>query len=164
MIEMTFTYQKNKVIQALRFHFLSRKEIRLLIIAVNLFAFVSALLFFWKKITPIAFLSSSFLWFILMLTIWFLLPFTVYRKNKTFKDDFSIRFSDHDIQIITSGGYKSWPYSAFQYFLESPHFFHLYLNERSFFLLPKEACHEVEDHQLRQHLKDKIGTSSGKSS
>lgn len=164
MIEITFTYQKRKVIQALRYHFLSRKELRLLIIAINLFAFVSAFLFYYKKISPIAFLSSSFLWFILMLTIWFILPLTVFRKNKTFKDHFSIRFGDQDIQITTSGGYKSWPYTAFQYFLETPHFFHLYLSERSFFLLPKEACGEGEDHTLRLLLREKIGNLSVKSS
>jgi hypothetical protein len=164
MIEMSFVYQKKKVVQALRYHFLSRKEIRILIIAINLFAFLSAFLFFYKKISPVAFLSSSFLWFILMLTIWFLLPITVFRKNKTFKDRFSIRFGDQDIQITTSGGYKSWSYTQFQYFLETPHFFHLYLNERSFFLLPKEACQEGEDHSLRLLLREKIGTSSGKSS
>ncbi len=162
MIEMTFTYQKNKVVQALRYHFLSRKEIRILIIAINLFAFVSAILFFYKKISPVAFLSSSFLWFILMITIWFSLPFTVFRKNKTFKDRFSIRFGEQDIQITSSGGFKSWPYSQFQYFLETPNFFHLYLNEQSFFLLPKDACQEGEDHRLRLILREKVGTPAGK--
>lgn len=161
-MELSFSYQKNKVIQALRFHFLSRKEIRLLIIAVNVFAFASAFLFFWKKISPVAFLSSSFLWFILMLTIWFILPLTVFRKNKTFIDQFSIRFGDQGIHITTTGGQKSWPYTAFQYFLETPHFFHLYLNEKSFFLVPKDACNDGEDHTLRLLLREKIGAPSGK--
>ncbi len=163
MIELSFGYQKNKVMQALRFHFLSRKEIRVLIIAVNLFAFVSAVLFFWKKISPVAFLSSSFLWFILMLTIWFILPLTVLRKNKTFSDQFSIHFGDNDIQITSAGGYKTWPYTDFKYFLETPHFFHLYLNEKSFFLVPKDACNEGEDHTLRLLFREKLGTPSGKS-
>jgi hypothetical protein len=162
MIEVAFTYQKNKVMQALRYHFLSRKEIRILIIVINLFAFASAFLFFRKMISPVAFLSSSFLWFILMLTLWFLLPLTVYRRNKTFQDDFSIRLGDQDIQISTSGGYKSWSYTAFSYFMETAHFFHLYLDEKSFFLVPKEACKEGEDHQLRILLREKIGSASRK--
>jgi hypothetical protein len=162
MTELSFDYQKNKVIQALRHHFLSRKEIKFLLIAVNLFALLAAALFYWKKILPLAFLSSSFLWFVLMLTIWFLLPMAVYRKNKTFQDHFNIRFSDQELQITTSGGSKSWSYLAFQYFLETPHFFHLYLNEKSFFLLPKDACGQEEEHSLRTFLREKIGDPSKK--
>jgi hypothetical protein len=163
MIEISFSYQKNKVIQALRYHFLSRKEIRVLVIAVNAFAVLSAALFYWKKILPLAFLSSSFLWFLLMLTIWFLLPMTVYRKNKTFKDTFRIKFMNEGLLIDTSGGSKSWDYSAFQYFLETAHFFHLYLNEKSFFLLPKDELTDSDHtHEIRLLLREKIGERSGK--
>jgi len=158
MLELSFSYQKNKVVQALRYHFLSRREIRFLLVAVNLFALLSAGLFYWKKILPLAFLSSSFLWFILMITVWFVLPVTVYSRNKTFKDRFKIRFSEDGLVITTSGGAKSWPYSSFHYFLETAYFFHLYIDEKTFFLIPKEATSEDEyDHSLRQLLRDKIG-------
>jgi hypothetical protein len=163
MIEISFSYQKNKVIQALRYHFLSRKEIRILVIAVNAFAVISAGLFYWKKILPLAFLSSSFLWFLLMLTIWFLLPLTVYRKNKTFKDSFRIKFLNDGLLIHTSGGSKSWDYASFQYFLETAQFFHLYLDEKSFFLLPKDGLTDSDQtHQIRLLLREKIGERSGK--
>ena len=158
MIELTFTYQKSKVIQALRYHFLSRKEIRILVIALNVFAILSAGLFYWKKILPIAFLSSSLLWFILMLTIWYLLPMTVYRKNKTFKDRFKISFEDTRICIESTNGCRYWDYSDFSYFLETVHFFHLYLNEKSFFLFPKDGLNDADQsHLLRQTLRQRIG-------
>jgi hypothetical protein len=161
MLELSFTYQKNKVVQALRYHFLSRREIRFLLVAVNLFALLAAGLFYWKKILPLAFLSSSFLWFVLMITVWFVLPLTVYSRNKTFKDQFRIRFSEDGLMITTSGGSKSWAYSSFQYFLETPIFFHLYIDEKTFFLVPKDALSEEEyAHQLRQLLRDKIGERS----
>ena len=158
MIELSFTYQKKKVIQALRYHFLSRKEIRILVIALNVFAMISAALFYWKKILPFAFLSSSLLWFMLMITIWFLLPLTVYRKNKTFKDSFRVQFSNDGLLIYTSGDSKFWDYNAFQYFLETTHFFHLYLNEKSFFLIPKDDTQDTDQiHLLRQQLRQRIG-------
>ncbi|HEY0732388.1 MAG TPA: YcxB family protein, partial [Chitinophagaceae bacterium] len=75
-----FSYDKKQVLQALRYHFLSRPEIRTMIIIVNVFALISATLFYFKTITPFAFLVGSTVWFILMITFWFLLPGTVYRK------------------------------------------------------------------------------------
>ncbi len=76
---VNFEYDKKQVIQALRYHFLSRKEIRLMIILVNVFALVSAALFYFKKVLPFAFLISSFLWLVLMITFLFILPGIVYR-------------------------------------------------------------------------------------
>jgi signal transduction histidine kinase len=85
---ISFTYKKKQVLQALRYHFISKREIRLMIILVNVFAFMSAALFYFKKATPMAFLTGSVLWFVLMITFWFLLPGAVYRRASTFKDHF----------------------------------------------------------------------------
>jgi hypothetical protein len=52
----------------------------------------------------------------------------------------------------------NWAYKKFQYFIESPHFFHLYIDDKSFFLIPKEACEPPADtHDVRQLLIEKIG-------
>jgi hypothetical protein len=39
-------------------------------------------------VSPVAFLVSSLLWFALMISFWYLLPVTIYRKSATFKDEF----------------------------------------------------------------------------
>ena len=80
MTSQFFTYNKQKVIQALRYHFISRREIKVMIILVNVFAILSAGLFYFKKISPFAFLISSVLWFSLMIIFWFLLPYMVYKR------------------------------------------------------------------------------------
>ena len=80
-MRIEFDYNKKQVLQALRYHFLSKLEIRAMIILVNVFAFASAALFYFKKILPFAFLVGSFLWFSLMIAFWFILPGTVYRIN-----------------------------------------------------------------------------------
>ena len=90
-----FEYNKAKVIQALRYHFISRKEIKIMMILVNVFALLSAALFFMKKITPIAFLLSSFLWFLMMILFWFLLPRIIYRKSPSFKEKYRINIDDN---------------------------------------------------------------------
>ncbi|HEX6849027.1 MAG TPA: YcxB family protein, partial [Chitinophagaceae bacterium] len=76
-----FTYEKSKVLQGLRYHFITRPELRLMIILVNVFALLSATLFYFKIVTPLAFFIGSVLWFGLMISIWFLLPAVIYRRN-----------------------------------------------------------------------------------
>lgn len=152
-----FTYDKRQVIQALRYHFITRPELRIMIILVNVFALTAAILFYLKKITPLAFLIGSLLWFGLMISIWFILPGVVYRRAATFQDHFTMDFGEEQFTLGNERGSRSWPWKALSSFLESPHFFHLYFDSRSFFLVPKSGCKTSDEiFQLRQLLKEKI--------
>lgn len=156
MISAFFTYNKQKVIQALRYHFITRREIKVMLILVNVFAILSAVLFFLKKISPYAFLLSSLLWFILMIVFWFLMPYMVYRRADTFKDRLRAKLSDDDFRIENERAGRSWNWSEFSTWLESPHFFHLYFNSRSFFIVPKEAFEGDAVHEARKIFREKI--------
>jgi signal transduction histidine kinase len=156
MTSSLFTYSKPKVIQALRYHFITRKEIKIMIILVNVFAIVSAALFFFKKISPLAFLISSVLWFTLMLAFWYFLPQIIYKKAATFKDSFKVSLQDQHLFLENDRGSKSWPWNKFTDIIESPHFFHLYFDSRSFFLIPKEAFTGNDLQEARDFLKSKI--------
>lgn len=158
MTSAIFSYYKPKVIQALRYHFITRREIKIMIILVNVFAILSAALFFFKVITAIAFMVSSVLWFTLMISFWFILPYMIYKRSATFRDQFTVSFSDEEMRLSTERGSKSWPWKAFSNFMESPHFFHLYFDARSFFLIPKEAFEGDEVHEARNLLRSKIKT------
>jgi hypothetical protein len=151
-----FDYEKKQVIQALRYHFLSRREIRLMIILVNVFALVSAALFYFKKVLPFAFLISSFLWLVLMITFWFILPGIVYRKAATFQDHFSMNFKDDGFSLGNERGSRSWEWKALTSYLETPNFFHLYFTSTSFFLVPKIAFTDDERSEMRDLLRSKI--------
>jgi hypothetical protein len=154
---INFSYEKKQVIQALRYHFLSRPEIRIMIIVVNLFALLSAILFYLQHITPFAFLVGSGLWFILMIVFWIVLPGTVYKKASTFKDHFTMNFEEDQFSLGNERGSRSWSWSALSKFLETPNFFHLYFDSRSFFLVPKTAFADRDEvFEMRQILKEKI--------
>ena len=143
--------------QGLRYHFITRPELRIMIILVNVFALTAAILFYLKKITPLAFLIGSLLWFGLMISIWFILPGVVYRRAATFQDHFTMDFGEEQFTLGNERGSRSWPWKALSSFLESPHFFHLYFDSRSFFLVPKSGCKTSDEiFQLRQLLKEKI--------
>ncbi|MBO9199127.1 MULTISPECIES: YcxB family protein [Niastella] len=153
-----FGYDKKQVIQALRYHFLMRPEIKILLVLINVFAITSAVLFALKKIQPISFLIFSFLWFLLMLVIWRILPGSIYRRSLTFQDHFTMRFENEGVMLETAKGSKGWDWKKFSYFVESPYFFHLYFDARSFFLVPKDAFKDITDLQTaREMLKEKVG-------
>ncbi|MEO5984232.1 MAG: YcxB family protein [Ferruginibacter sp.] len=151
-----FTYDKAKVIQALRYHFISRREIKILLILVNVFALLSAGLFFFKKISPLAFLISSGMWFCLMILFWFLLPFIIYSRAQTFKDSFRVLMDDIEFAIENERGSKGWDWSVFSTWMESPHFYHLYFNSRSFFIIPKDAFPGDDVHEARKIISARI--------
>lgn len=153
-----FGYEKKQVIQALRYHFLTRPEIKTLVILINVFAIASGILFAFNKIQPLAFLFFSLMWFILMLVIWRILPASIYKKAHTFQDEFSITFDEEGVVLTNNLGSKNWSWKLFSKFLESPFFFHLYFDTRSFFLVPKDAFKDLADTQdIRKLLKSKIG-------
>jgi predicted membrane protein len=153
-----FGYEKGQVMQALRYHFISRPEIRIMLILVNVFALASILLYAFHKVTAMAFLIGSFLWIFLMISFWFILPGMVYRRAITFKHQFSMEFKDDEFTLAHEKGSKSWPWTALKNFIESPHFFHLYFDSRSFLLVPKNGCRDQDEvFELRQLLKAKVG-------
>lgn len=157
LMTINFSYNKKQVLQALRYHFLSRREIRLMIILVNVFAFVAATLFYLKQVTPLAFLVSSLLWIVLMITFWFLLPGAVYRRASTFRDHFTMRFTEEQFSLGNERGSRAWPWNALKTFMETPNFFHLYFDSRSFFLVPKDSfASRDEVSEMRQLLKNKV--------
>lgn len=156
MTSQFFTYNKAKVIQALRYHFITRREIKIMIILVNVFAITSAALFFLKKVSPFAFSISSILWFALMVVFWFLLPQMIYKKATTFQDRMQAILTKDEFRIENDRGGRSWPWADFSTWMESPYFFHLYFNSRSFFIVPKEAFEGDEVHEARKIFKEKI--------
>ncbi len=152
-----FGYEKGQVIQALRYHFISRQEIRIMLILVNVFALASVTLYALGKITPMAFFMGSALWIVLMISFWFILPFMVYRRAITFKHEFSMDFRDDGFTLAHERGSKSWAWTALKSYLESPHFFHLYFDSRSFLLVPKSGCKDSDEvFELRKLIKEKV--------
>ena len=157
LMTVHFGYDKKQVVHALRYHFLTRPEIKLLVILVNVFAILSAILAIFKVIQPLSFLVFSFLWLSLMLVVWRILPLSIYKRNQTFKDEFSMTINENHVELNNQRGNQVWPWSRFSGFVESPYFFHLYFDSRSFFLLPKDSFKDiVELQEVRKMFREKI--------
>jgi hypothetical protein len=157
-LKVDVSYSKPRVLQALRYHFLKKTEIRLMIILVNVFALLSALLFAFRMISPLPFLMGSVLWMTMMVAFWFWLPALIYRKSRTFKDRFTVRIEPDHLFIDTGKGTRTYAWREFSAFFETPGFFHLYFDSRSFFLLPKDGFERHEDvQQARAVFAERIG-------
>lgn len=93
-MQLSFTYDKKKVLQALRYHFIWQPEIRILLILVIVFDIATAVLYMMGKIRPEPFLLGSFIWLLFIIAFWFILPTSIYKKAETFKDKLSIDVGD----------------------------------------------------------------------
>jgi len=156
-MQFGFSYDKKKVIQALRYHFISRKEIKILIILVNVFAVLSAVLFYMRKVSPLAFLVSSFLWVALMVAFWFILPQLIYRQTQAFRESYILSIHEQVLRLENERGYTEWEWKNFESYFETPSFFHLYFNTKTFFLIPKDEMDDDFLQQLRDNLRLKVG-------
>jgi hypothetical protein len=152
-----FSYDKKSVMQALRYHFLSRPEIRVMIVLVNVFALCSLLLFYFKKILPVAFVVGSLLWFVLMISFWFVLPAIVYRRAATFRDHFQMDFEEEGFSLGNERGGRSWKWTELSKFMETPYYFYFYFSPTSFFLVPKAPFTGEDVAVLRDLLKERVG-------
>ena len=66
-------------------------------------------------------------------------------------------FEEEGFTLGHERGSKSWPWKALKNYMESPHFFHLYFDSRSFLLVPKSGCKDRDEiYELRQLLKAKV--------
>jgi hypothetical protein len=154
-MRVSVSYRKPQVLQALRYHFISKREIKFLLILVNVFALLSAALFFAKLITPLPFLMSSVLWITMMVAFWIWLPALIYRRSRTFRDQFHVTLDENHMSIQTGQSNKIWAWREFSHMLETPGFFHLYFDSKSFFLLPKDSFDSSDDVQkARQYMRE----------
>ena len=153
-----FGYNKRQVLDGLRSHFFGRMEIRILFIAVNVFAILSAVLYYFKVIQALSFLIFSLLWFLLWLIIRRFLPLSIYKRSHTFRDSFIMNLDEKEVVLQTDRGSQVWGWNDFSSFRETLFFFHLYFDSRSFFLVPKDAFKDIaEVQEARQLFRTRIG-------
>lgn len=158
VMKVRVSYTKHQVLQALRYHFIKKPEIRVMIILVNVFALLSAALFAFRIISALPFLMGTALWLTMMATFWFWMPWLIYRKSRTFKDQFAARLEPQHFFLDFGHREKAWAWREFSLFFESPHFFHLYFDARSFFLLPKDGFENPAGiREARTLLTERIG-------
>jgi hypothetical protein len=147
-----FGYNKRQVLDGLRGHFFSKPEIKTLAIVINVFAILSAILFYLKRIQALPFLIFSVLWFLLWLSIRRFLPLSIYKRSATFQDTFILSLEERGVLLETERGSQLWQWKDFSGFKETLYFFHLYFDSRSFFMIPKDSFKDIPEIQTARQL------------
>ncbi len=157
-MQLRFSYDKKKVLQALRYHFVWQPEMRILLVVILCFDAATAVLYFIGKIRPEPFLLGSCIWLLFIVSVWYILPNSIYKRALTFQDTFHMIFKDEYIILENARGAVNWNWQQFTKFTESPNFFHLYFSPKSFFLVPKDNMSDEFKYELRILLNNKIMT------
>ncbi len=141
---LQFTYNREEVIHALRFHFLRRGEIKVFrnTLIILLIAAITGFLF--RLVNFNALLGIAIMMGILGWAFWYLLPVSTYNKAATFKDNIRLRYNDEGMAIVTGQGERAMPWERFSQIVETRSFFFLYRDKRSFFLIPTSAFESDE--------------------
>jgi hypothetical protein len=151
----SISYNKSEVLQALRYHFIKQREIKSLMIFVNVYAVITAILLFMNKIRPEPFLLGSILWILLMAFFWFGLPNLFFKKTTLFKENWEFDYNQKQANLVGKLGEASWEWETVTYYFESPYFFHFYFSPKSFFIIPKINIPIEDQHNIRGILKGK---------
>ncbi|MFM1794899.1 MAG: hypothetical protein RL642_1284, partial [Bacteroidota bacterium] len=85
------------------------------------------------------------LWISMMVAFWIWLPLLIYKKSRTFRDSFVVSIEEQHFFIETERGKQSWAWREFHSYFETPGFFHLYFDNKTFFLVPKDAFTTQEE-------------------
>jgi hypothetical protein len=155
-MQLQFSYNKAQVIQALRLHFISKPDIKVMMIFVNLFAIISGIFFYTKRIRPEPFFIGTVIWILMLVSVWYILPYVIYSKSTTFKDEFNAFINDEELSLHTHKGYVVWKWDTFNKWMESRNFFYLYFDNKTFFLIPKDAMDKNIEAEIRKILRSKI--------
>lgn len=153
MAEVHFKYDKAEVINALRIHFLSRKETKILKILCGVL-FLFALWGYWTSIVSYGLLLGVFVVIVLLSIIfWYVLPASIYRKARTFHEpSIRLEYNGDGMAIGTQAGARHLSWQSFHRVLETSEFFYLYRNSNSFFLIPTKAFSDENDRKTFSNL------------
>ena len=149
------SYQKAQVLEALRYHFIKQPEIKTLMIVVNVYAILTGILLFLKKIRPELFLLGSVLWIVLLLLFWYLMPNIFYKKTALFSYSWDFSFDNQKASLHSKQGEAGWNWEEVTHYFESPHFFHIYFGPKTFFIIPTNNMSLEIQQSLRAILKNK---------
>ncbi|GAA0528085.1 YcxB family protein [Chitinophaga japonensis] len=152
-MHVEFSYNKEDVLHALRYHFLQRGEIKVFrnTLAILLLAAITG--FFFRVVTPNALIGIIAMVALIVWAFWYLLPLSTYNKAATFKDKIKLGYSEEGLLISTraSDHQRQLSWNNFTQLVETRKFFFLYRDKKSFLLIPTSA---FENEAARDRFSD----------
>ena len=158
-MHLEFSYNKEEVLNALRYHFLQRGEIKVFRNTLFILLSFTLLGYAYKLVTVGALVGIAAMIVIIILVFWYMLPVSIYNKAATFKDNIHLNYSEEGIVITSrsSETERQWSWKNFTQVVEAKNFFFLYRGKKNFFLVPTSAFKSgAAQKEVRQLAEDKI--------
>ena len=139
-MHLEFSYKKDEVLNALRYHFLHRGEVKVFQITLLIFLLATIAGFFFHVVTRNALAGITGMTLLIAWAFWYLLPVSTYNKAATFQDNIRLQLNEEGMTIITNqGGDRAVSWQRFSEVVETAKFIFLYRDKKSFFLIPLSA-------------------------
>jgi hypothetical protein len=153
-MHLEFSYNKEEVLHALRYHFMQRGEIKVFRNTIFILLAFTMAGYAFEIVTIGALIGIAAMVLLIILVFWFLLPVSIYNKAATFKDDIQLKYSEEGITISTrtSEQQRMLSWSTFTRVVETKYFFFLYRGKKNFFLVPTSAFKSEAAQQEFSHL------------
>ncbi|WP_298736475.1 YcxB family protein [uncultured Chitinophaga sp.] len=145
-MHVEFSYNKEDVLNALRYHFLRRGEIKVFRNTLCILLLATLAGFFFRVVTLNALVGIAAMTALIAWAFWYVLPLSTYNKAATFKDEIRLRYTEDGLLISTraSDHQRQLSWNNFSRLVETRKFFFLYRDKKSFLLIPTSAF-ENED-------------------
>ncbi|HEU4553341.1 MAG TPA: YcxB family protein [Chitinophaga sp.] len=140
-MHVEFSYNKEDVLNALRYHFMQRGEVKVYRTTLAILLLVTLLGYLFHLVNFSALIGIVAMVAIIVWAFWYLLPLSTYNKAATFKDEIKLLYSEEGLFISTrsSEHQRQLYWNHFTRLVETRKFFFLYRDKKSFLLIPTSA-------------------------
>jgi len=140
-MHVEFSYNKEDVLNALRYHFSRRGEIKVFRNTLCILVLAALAGFFFQLVTLNALIGIIAMTALIGWAFWYVLPLSTYNKAATFKDEIRLRYTEDGLMISTraSDHQRQLSWNNFSRLVETRKFFFLYRDKKSFLLIPTSA-------------------------
>lgn len=153
-VSLSFRYLERDYVRALRAHYASRLRLR-----VDLFVTVVVVLcgaYLWS--TPswhwlgVGFVTIAVVFVLILIAAFTVIPRFVFRRERKFRDDYSLTFSAQGIHFRTAHVDSQVQWSLYSRALVDAHSYVLYYGSSQFTVIPKRVFESAEQQQAFDRL------------
>lgn len=153
-ISLSFRYSESDYVQAMRTHFAARLRIKTDIAIILILAIIAA--YYWNSegmqtLVVITGMASLFLSTILI-TVFFIVPRRIFRRNPKLHDEYLLTFSDKGIHFRTAHIDSQLAWTLYTHAIVSANSYILYYGESQLSIIPRRLFPSTDQRERFEQL------------
>ena len=153
-INLTFRYEENDYVRALRAHYASHLMLRLDIVGTIIVGIAGAFLLGSARLhwLGVACVVIAVVFVLLLIAAFTVIPRLIFRREPRYRDEYSLTFSSDGIHFRTAHIDSQLQWSMYTRASITAHSYILYYGSRQFTVVPKRAFRSAEQQQAFERL------------